>query len=69
MSEHAVNDQRGPIPFEERRKGQRRDGVGRRINGDRRVPLEPGSHENAGRARGKERRVFKRRVLPDRRAG
>jgi hypothetical protein len=71
MSEHAgtVNDQRKPVSFEERRKGLRRSGIGRRIHGDRRSPLEPGGPEHDRSGLRKERRVFRRRNLPDRRSG
>ena len=71
MSEQAgtVNDQRKPVPFEERRKSPRRSGIGRRIHGDRRVPLEPGSSADDRAAPRRERRVFRRRTLPDRRSG
>ena len=55
---------------EERRKSQRRSGVGRRVLGDRRMadPVStPGNLPSGWKRRQGERRVSKRRVIRDRR--
>ena len=57
-------------PTDEKRKGPRRTGIGRRILGERRMnPLSepPAGSEAELKARQKQRRARKRRVLPDRR--
>jgi len=57
---------------EEKREGPRRSGLGRRIHGERRMtelPHPPAGFASAWKARQRERRVTKRRIIPDRRAG
>jgi hypothetical protein len=63
-----------PLPgsFAERRKGQRRSGIGRRIHGERRaaeVPPQPDELPPGWKRRAGERRKQARRVLQDRRSG
>jgi hypothetical protein len=59
-----------PFPGEQRRV-TRRSGIGRRIHGERRtIPLlaKQNTPDYDRRARSRERRVQKRRILPDRRS-
>ena len=70
-SRQAVNDPRAATPSEERRKGHRRSGIGRRIHGDRRtipLPAAPGPFDSDRRTLLRQRRVRKRRILSDRRS-
>ena len=67
----AANELRAETPSEERRKGPRRSGIGRRIHGDRRAvppPAAPGTFESERRKLLKQRRLRKRRILSDRRS-
>lgn len=57
---------------EERREGPRRSGLGRRIHGERRMtelPRPPAGLASAWKERQGQRRLTKRRIIPDRRAG
>ncbi len=58
-------------PSEEKRKSQRRRGLGRRIHGDRRTteqPNPPAGATSTWKARLGQRRDGKRRTISDRRA-
>ena len=58
-------------PSDEKRKGPRRLGIGRRIHGERRttpIPAPPDGPDAERQAREKQRRARKRRLLFDRRA-
>jgi hypothetical protein len=71
-SRQAVSDPREATPSDERRKGHRRSGIGRRIHGDRRTilpPAAPGAFDSDRRTLLKQRRIWKRRTLSDRRSG
>jgi hypothetical protein len=55
---------------EDRRNGPRRDGVGRRIHGERRttdLPPPPAGLESDSMTRHGQRREARRRIIPDRR--
>lgn len=57
---------------EEKRNGPRRSGLGRRIYGERRTTEllhSPAGLASAWKARQGQRRVTRRRIIPDRRAG
>ena len=59
------------FPSDEKRKGPRRIGIGRRIHGERRTtPISalPDGPDAGWKARQKQRRALTRRLLLDRRA-